>query len=70
MGHPTNLCPETLTLPIGFLKDTLGAYRRYIHMYQEIVPLSIRLKHLMSGVTWKITFLTNGIISPKRAPSQ
>jgi hypothetical protein len=39
MGHPTNLCPETLTLPIGFLKDTLGAYRRYIHMYQEVVPL-------------------------------
>jgi len=25
MGHPTNLCPETLTLPIGFLNVTLGA---------------------------------------------
>ena len=25
MGQPTNLCPDTLTLPIGFLKLTFGA---------------------------------------------
>lgn len=25
IGHPTNLWPETLTLPIGFLKETFGA---------------------------------------------
>lgn len=24
-GAPTNLCPLTLTLPMGFLKDTIGA---------------------------------------------
>jgi hypothetical protein len=25
IGQPINLCPETLTLPMGFLKDTFGA---------------------------------------------
>jgi hypothetical protein len=25
IGHPTNLWPETLTLPMGFLKVTFGA---------------------------------------------
>ena len=25
MGQPTNLCPDTLTLPIGFLNLTFGA---------------------------------------------
>lgn len=24
-GHPMNLCPDTLMLPIGFLNVTLGA---------------------------------------------
>jgi len=26
-GAPTNLCPLTLTLPMGFLKVTMGAWR-------------------------------------------
>jgi hypothetical protein len=25
IGQPINLCPETLTLPMGFLKETFGA---------------------------------------------
>jgi hypothetical protein len=36
-GHPINLCPETLTLPIGFLNVTFGAYNKI--QYSKLVDL-------------------------------